>query len=171
MSVYLHDIQAAIERGKKEDIGTACVYDTVFSHDQTGDNYVWLQPKYGKLLWVEFEEPAGSGVWRHYDRYYWARHGCVVSHDPDRLVEEHVRYYVDPETKRINLRFWFEDPAGRVHPVAPTREFYQLEADYFRQHQLCQGAVLSPHTDTPVCAPPLGEGPVGRKGQRFSFPE
>ena len=39
-----------------------CIDDVVMSHDQAFSNYIWLQPYYGKLLWVDFEEPAGSGV-------------------------------------------------------------------------------------------------------------
>lgn len=153
MSTYLAPVQEAIQRGKREDIPVGCVYDTVLSHDQAFDNYVWLQPVYGKVLWIEFEEPAGSGSWRHYDRYYWARHGCVVSHKGDDLYDEHVAFYVDPRTKKINLRFWFEEPSGRVYSMAPTEHFYRLEADYFKRNRLCGGGSSAPHQDTRVCGP------------------
>ena len=153
--MYLHDIGEGLAKGKRPDISVGCVVDTVFSHDQTGDNYVWLEPEFGRLQWVEFEEPAGSGQWVTYDRYYWTRHGCIVSHDPERLLEDHVRTYVDPRTKTINLRFWFELPSGRVYSAAPTRRFYELERDYFSRHGLCQSPeaiqrYLGTHVAVPV---------------------
>ena len=157
MSQQLAAVGEAIDAGKRDDISVGCVFDTVLSHDQAFGNYEWLTPFYGKLLWVEFEEPAGSGRWRHYDRYYWARHGCVISHHPEDLVQEHVRFFVDPRTKQINLRFWFERPSGEVYQTATDRHFYELERDYFARNSLCgaQGDVPTPpHRDTYVCAPP-----------------
>src|SRR5438045_4125887 len=107
---YNYLIEQAIDKGKNPNISDECIYETVYTHDQVGLDYEWLWPVYGRLLWVDFEEPAGSGHWRTYDRYWWTRHAALVSHDPDNLVEEHVKWYVDPETKKINLRFWFELP-------------------------------------------------------------
>ena len=136
-SQYSFLIEQAIAKGKKKDISDACIYDTVYVHDQTGLDYPWLTAEYGKLLWADFEEPAGSGNWKTYNRFYWSRHAALVSHDPEHLVEEHVKWYVDPATKKINLKFWFELPSGIVYSMAPTRHFYELERDYFKRHHLC----------------------------------
>ncbi|CAH6418646.1 Hypothetical protein POVN_LOCUS365 [uncultured virus] len=124
-----------------------CVEDTVTTHDQALGNYIWLQPTYGKLLWVDFEEPIGSGKWRTYDRFWWARHACVVSHEPDKLYEEHVRFFVDPKTKKINLLFWFERHDGSVYSMAPTEHFYRLEQDYFKANKLCEHAARTQHKE------------------------
>ena len=150
-SQFIDTIEEAIDKGLDDGVTPGFVYDTVISHDQTIGNYVWLQPKFGKLLWVEFEEPTGSGHWRHYDTYYWGRHGSVVNHDPDVLVEEHVREFVDSATKTISLRFWFQDINGKVVSMLPTREFYELEAAYFRRHGLCNKHYqYVPHIDVDV---------------------
>ena len=60
-------------------------------------------------------------------------------------MEDHVKFFVDPKTKQIDLRFWFETMAGEVYRMAPTRHFYQLEADYFRRQHLCTGTRAKPH--------------------------
>ena len=133
-------IQQAIIKGKNESITEKCIYETVLTHDQISGNYEWLHPYYGKVLWIDFEEPIDSGHWRTYDRYWWARHAALVSHDPKDLVEEHVKFYVDPTTKIINLKFWFETIAGEVYSMAPTTHFYELERDYFDRWGLCQDA-------------------------------
>lgn len=136
-SQYSYLIEQAISKGKKDDISIPCIYDVAFTHDQAGLSYPWLIPVYGKLLWADFEEPAGSGNWKTYSRYYWTRHAALVSHDPENLVEEHVKWYVDPATKKINLKFWFETMDGNVYSMAPTRHFYELERDYFKRNHLC----------------------------------
>jgi len=108
----------------------------VDTHDQRGWNYVWLAPMLGMLQWVEFREPAKTGPWRHYTRFWWARHGCAVSHDPNKLVDEHVKFFVGPQ-RVIDLRFYFETPAGWVYSAEPTRDWYELEAAFFLRHGLC----------------------------------
>ena len=139
MSKYLEPIAEAIEAGKEKGISTVDVIDVVMSHDPTGDNYVWLWPHYGRLLWMDFKEPADTGDWQPYDKYYFGRHGAIVSHHPDKLVEEHVKIYVDPKTREIALKFWFEKPDGTVYSMEPTRHFYELERDWFLENGLCQG--------------------------------
>lgn len=143
--------EAAIAAGVAPGISRACIVSTVHTHDQLGLDYPWLEPKFGKLLWVDFEEPAGSGVWKTYNRFFWGRHAALVPHDPDRLVEAHMDMYVRPATRRIRLRFFFERPAdGLVYWMHPTKEFYELEAAYFRRHGLCEphGPCPSPMTAT-----------------------
>lgn len=133
-------IEQAIKRNKKRGIDLpdeGCIYDVVWTHDQIGYNYVWLHPHYGKVLWIDFEEPIGSGNWRTYNRYWWTQHASLVSHDPETLVKDHVKWYVNPKTKTINLRFWFELPNGEVYSMAPTKHFYELERDYFNTHKIC----------------------------------
>lgn len=134
---YDYLVAEAIEKGKKDSISEMCIYDTVRAHDQLGGNYEWLWPHYGRVLWIDFEEPVNSGHWRTYDRYWWGRHAALISHNPKDLVESHVKAYVDPTTKIINLRFWFITPSGKVYSTAPTAHFYELEQDYFDRWQLC----------------------------------
>lgn len=145
-------VSQGIEKGDNEGETTpvSCILDVVTSHDQSFGNYVWLHPYYGTLLWIDFEEPIGSGNWRTYDRYYWSRHAGAIDHNPDKLYEEHVKAFVDPETKFINLLFWFQKPDGSVYSMPPNEHFYQLEAEYFSRWQLCDvSAELKEHEDTP----------------------
>lgn len=107
-------------------------------------------PHYGTLLWIDFEEPINSGNWRTYDRYWWSRHGGAIDHSPDNLYQEHVRAFVNPKTKFINLLFWFQRPDGSVYSTPPNEHFYQLEAEYFRRWKLCDNnAELREHEDAP----------------------
>jgi len=133
-SVGTQEVARALEEDSK--FPPEKVLDTVLTHDQSFGNYIWLQPHYGKLLWVDFEEPVGSGNWRVYDRYWWGRHAAVVSHDPKTLLRDHVKFFVDPKTKSINLLFWFQRPDGTVYSMGPTRHFYELEQEYFRRWEL-----------------------------------
>jgi hypothetical protein len=111
-----------------------CVNDCVKSHSQNAGNYSWLAPLgHGKVLKVEFEEPANSNNWNIYSDKWWKVHCDVLDHNPDNLAESHYRAFVDPATRFARLRFTFED--GNV--LDPTRQFYELEADYFRNHKQC----------------------------------
>lgn len=136
MSIYLEAIAEGIARGKRADISSGQIVDVVMSHDATGDNYIWLWSRFGRVIWVAFREPANTGEWRDYDKYWFARHGCVVSHNPNKLVNEHVYYYVDPDTRKIDLKFWFQKPNGILYTAEPTREFYELEATWFRRNNM-----------------------------------
>lgn len=161
---YDYLIQQAIDKGKKDSISEKCIYETVHSHDQLGGNYEWLQPHYGKVLWIDFEEPADSGHWRTYDRYWWGRHAALISHDSTNLVEEHVKIYIDPKTKKINLRFWFITPTGKVYSTAPTVHFYELEKEYFDHWKLCQNIEKYPqhHDDEPASTSYLYSKPLSK---------
>jgi hypothetical protein len=130
-------VQEGIQKGKRPDISLECVMDAVKSHDQVGGNYEWLNPFYGKVLLVEFREPTKTGPWRMYNRYWWTRHACAISHDPLKLVKEHVKAFVNSKTRKIDLRFWFETKQGQVYSMAPTTHFYELERDYFQKNRLC----------------------------------
>src|SRR5687768_14446857 len=135
-------IVAGLQEGRKRGISVADVHDVVHTHDQMGAlNYIWLAPWLGSQpLWIEFREPPGpKSQWRHYNRYWWARHGCAVFHDPSRLVEDHVRSFVDPKTRFIELRFYFSTPSGFQYSASPTREFYEWEKLFFERHGLCSG--------------------------------
>lgn len=129
-------VRAGISKGRAPGISNGCVRDVVETHDQRGWNYVWLAPLFGLLQWIEFREPSGTGEFRTYSRFYWARHGSVVSHHPDELVREHVKIFVGPN-RSIDLRFYFQTPAGYVYSTEPTKLFYELEAAFFRRHGLC----------------------------------
>lgn len=139
--MYLEPIAEGIAKGKRDDISEGDVVDTVFTHDQNGNgrNYEWLFPFYGRFLWADFCEPAGSSNWQPYQRSWWARHACLIRHSPAYLVQDHVNYYVDPETRKIELKFWFERVNGEVYSMAPTVHFYLLEREYFLRNRLCQG--------------------------------
>lgn len=129
-------VNAGLSLSRNRNISANCVRDVVSTHDQRGWNYVWLAPLLGLLQWVEFREPAKTGQWRHYNVFWWTRHGAVISHDPDRLVQEHVETFIGPN-KTIELRFYFQTPAGYVYSTEPTKRWYELEAAFFRRHGLC----------------------------------
>ena len=61
-------------------------------------------------------------------RQIWAIHCRVISHSPDQLADAHDRAFINPATRFARLAFHFRD--GTVSE--PIREWYELEADYFR---------------------------------------
>lgn len=143
-------VAQGIEKGDLEGETTpvSCILDVVTTHDQSIGNYVWLHPYYGILLWVDFEEPIGSGNWRTYDRYFWSRHAGAIDHNPSTLYKDHVERFVNPKTKTINLLFWFQRPDGSVYSTPPNEHFYQLEAEYFKRWELCDpSGELREHED------------------------
>lgn len=118
-----------------ETFSSDCVNDCVKSHSQNAINYVWLNKlNHGKVLKVEFEEPANSNKWTLYDDHWWQVHCDVLDHNPDNLVESHYKAFVHPQTRFARLRFTFQD--GSV--LEPTKQFYELEAEYFKNHNHCK---------------------------------
>jgi hypothetical protein len=111
-------------------LGRAHRVPCVESHSEDGLNYPWLRHIHGGLAFIAYEEPPGSGVWRRYTRRTWEAHCRAVSHDPATLVASHVAAFVDPRTRFAKLLFYFRD--GTV--MAPTAQFYALEAGWIRQH-------------------------------------
>lgn len=97
-------------------------------HSRSGLNYPWLRDIHGGLDYIQYEEPAGSGIWRNYDRRIWEIHCRAISHSPDQLTDAHDKAFINPATRFARLAFHFRD--GAV--VEPIREWYELEADYFR---------------------------------------
>ena len=104
-------------------------FTCVESHSEDGLNYPWLAGIHGGLKFIEYEEPAGSGVWKRYTKKIWRIHCRVISHDPATLAEAHVRAFITPTTRFARLMFHFHDGTSQE----PTAEFYQLEADWTRQ--------------------------------------
>ena len=51
---------------------------------------------------MAFREPSGTGKWQDYNKYWFTRHACIVSHDPDKLIDEHMNLCV-PILKRVKL--------------------------------------------------------------------
>jgi hypothetical protein len=95
--------------------------------DELGSNYIWLQKLgHGSVEDIWFEEPVDSNNWTGYDKSWWETHCLVVSHGED-LVESHFDAFVDPETRFARLMFLFKDRTL----MEPTKEFYELEFDYF----------------------------------------
>src|SRR5687767_154980 len=85
------------QRGLRRDIKKHWVHEVVHTHDQGQLSYPHLWPVYGKLLRVDFFEKRNDGTggkWTTYNTYWWVAHASVISHDPDKLVEEHVKYFV-----------------------------------------------------------------------------
>jgi hypothetical protein len=112
----------------------SCSDECLKAHSSSGDNYSWLDSLgYGKVKKVEFEEPVNSGKWTLYDDNWWGTHCKVIDHTPANLVNSHYYAFIDPNTRFARLRFTFEN--GKV--MEPTKEFYQLEADYFKNNKLC----------------------------------
>lgn len=102
----------------------------VHSQNPMGRDYEWLDVlKFGKVLKVEFEEPAGSGNWKMYTDKWWGVHCKAIDHSPDKLVDAHVKAFINPDTKFANLRFYFEKLSV---PIPPEKHWYELEAAYFK---------------------------------------
>lgn len=131
--------QSANIRGKKERLRleNKCIEKCSYSHKRSGLNYEWLEPKFGEVLKIEFEEPPGSGKWNPYTDRIWDIHCKVVDHSPDNLVDAHVKAFVNPKTRFARLKFMFKK-LGKIYSMEPTREFYELEEEYFRKNGLCQ---------------------------------
>jgi len=112
-----------------------CIDNCVDSHSQNGDDYMWLnQLGHGKVVNIYFEEPVNSGKWTLYDDNWWKVHCKVIDHRPDNLVKSHVDAFINPHTRFARLMFTFQD--GKK--MEPTKEFYELEANYFRNNKLCK---------------------------------
>jgi hypothetical protein len=113
-----------------------CISKCTEAHSENGDNYEWLlQLNHGQVKKIEFQEPirANEEGFRNYTDTIWKIHCKVVGHGKD-LVKNHVKAFIDPQTRFARLRFTFED--GTV--MEPTVEFYQLEKEYFKRRKLCQ---------------------------------
>ncbi|AYV78290.1 MAG: hypothetical protein Edafosvirus9_4 [Edafosvirus sp.] len=111
-----------------------CLPKCVNAHSQTGENYVWLNVLgYGNVIKVEFEEPVGSNNWTLYTDKWWETHCKVVDHSPEKLVESHVNAFIGPN-RFARLRYTFQN--GKI--MEPTQEFYELEAKYFKNQNLCK---------------------------------
>lgn len=115
---------------KYENMSNGLIPICVYSHAPSGLNYPWLDNLHGGVSKIQFEEPVGSGIWRDYTDKIWKTHCTVVSHTPGKLADDHIRAFIDPETRFARLRFYFRD--GTV--MEPTREFYEMEEAWFKQH-------------------------------------
>lgn len=107
----------------------------VYAHEFDGLNYVWLEPHYGKVLKVEFEEPANSGKWRDYDKHWWEIHCKVIDHK-ENLINAHMKAFVNPETRFARLRFTF-NKNSQIYQMEPDINFYKLEKEYFHKYGIC----------------------------------
>ena len=117
-----------------EYFASACANDCVKTHSQSGNNYSWLNVLgHGKVKEVKFEEPVDSENWKVYTDDWWKIHCKAIDHDPDNLVEAHVMAFINPNQRFAKLEFTFEDGTK----MEPTRQFYDLEADYFRKNGYC----------------------------------
>jgi hypothetical protein len=145
-------IEAGMIAPRNSGVSKACIQETVDAHDQKGWNYAWLTPKFGRLMWIDHSEPSlritkkqgkPPSEWKTYNSWHYARHGSVVDHHPKELEKDHVRWFVDPDTKLIDLRFYLQLPSGLIYMTYPIREFYRLEAEFFKHHGLCSGDSFS----------------------------
>lgn len=123
-------IETKIKRNKFSD----CKKCT-FAHQSTGLNYIWLEPYYGKLLKVEYKEPAETGQWRDYSDKIWEIHCKVINHG-DNLIEAHMKAFVNPATRFAKLRFTF-NKNGTIYTREPDINFYKLEKEYFEKNNIC----------------------------------
>lgn len=108
--------------------------ECVISHSQKGENYSWLNVLgHGNLVNVWYEEPVDSRNWKIYTPKVWQTHCRVIDHG-DNLYEDHLRAFVNPETRFAKLLFLFEDNTL----MEPTSEFYILEQIYFDNNKYCK---------------------------------
>lgn len=134
LGVVVGTIVAVATAGNKEEnkkeMYSSYLAPCTHAHSHSGLNYVWLEKDYGILQNVKFEEPVNSGKWRDYTDEIWKIHCKVVSHDPKKLVQEHVKAFVDPKTRFARLIFTFKKN-GKVYSREPDRRFYELEKRFF----------------------------------------
>lgn len=101
--------------------------DCAYFHSRHGRNYEWLATLgCGRVVEVWFEEPAGSGKWTVYTDKWWHTHCEAVDHIHN-LAENHIRAFVDPETRFARMLFDFEDGTS----IIADERFYNLEQEYF----------------------------------------
>lgn len=112
-----------------------CGYESncLRAHSLNDNNYLWLNKLgHGEVLQIEFQEPPNIGNWIVLDDNLWDLHCQTLTHNPNNLVEAHMNAFVYPN-RIANLRFTFRD--GSI--LFPTREFFELEAEYFRNNNSC----------------------------------
>lgn len=115
--------------------GNKCV-KCAYAHSASGMNYVWLEPNYGKVLRIEYKEPAETGPWLDYTDKIWKIHCEVINHGKN-LVEDHMQAFVSPRTRFAKLRFTF-NKNGKIYTREPDIDFYRLEKEFFDKHNICE---------------------------------
>ena len=102
------------------------------THSENGLNYPWLNRIHGGLSKIQYMEPPSSGTWRDYTDEIWKIHCRVISHDPENLVKDHLKAFVNPDTRFAKLKFKFNDGFEAELDEKHGKEYYELEANYFR---------------------------------------
>lgn len=120
---------------EKFDGGSEECKKCAYAHQQTGLNYIWLEPYYGKVLKIEYKEPAETGPWREYTDEIWRIHCKVINHEKN-LVKNHMDAFVNPKTRFAKLRFTF-NKNGIIYSREPDEQFYKLEHEYFQRFGIC----------------------------------
>lgn len=94
------------------------------------NQYPWLSNVNGGIDYIEFEEPVESGIFQVFDNRVASLHcnPSLISHNPDELVESHVRSFINPSTRFARLIYHFNNGVVRE----PTVQDYQKESDWFR---------------------------------------
>lgn len=116
---------------------TACIDNCVYVHKQKGLNYPWLNHINGGLLKIQYMEPPTSGTWLDYTDITWNAHCNVISHKPDELVAAHIQAFIDPNTRFAKLKFFFKNGLQAELDEEHAREYYNLEAEYFKKNNIC----------------------------------
>jgi hypothetical protein len=102
------------------------------AHSQNGLNYPWLNDIHGGLLKIQYMEPPNSGIWKDYTDATWTIHCSVISHEPNNLIADHIRAFVNPQTRFARLKFIFNDHTQIELDEKYAIDFYQREANYFK---------------------------------------
>lgn len=133
-------------KGGYDDAGNKCIKDCIYVHKQDGLNYPWLNDVNGGLDHIEYMEPPNDPKqeWKQYGEHQWHSHCTWINHDPDVTVDEHIKAFVNPETRFAKLRFFFKNGKIIELDYDHAKDFYQREADYFREHNICKGFVKEP---------------------------
>ena len=111
--------------------GAKCSQLCVYSHSEKGLNYPWLSDIHGGLVKIQYEEPVGAGTWNDYTDHIWDIHCRVVDHSAKGLVADHMRAFVNPDTRFARLMFHFADGTA----MEPTQDFYEREAAWLGARQ------------------------------------
>ena len=142
MSASSDALEVAGERAPHEPgIRNPCIRDVVESHDTRGWNYAWLMPLLGRVLWIDHRDALQSSKGGRRRSGKHMDHGRGRAMVPSSIIihsasTSHI-YYVDPDSRLIDLRFYMQLPNGMVYVTFPIERFYELERDWFVKHGLC----------------------------------
>lgn len=121
-----------------QDNQSSCIKQCMHVHMQEGLNYPWLNDIKGGLHKVQYMEPPNSGEWKEYSEKTWRGHCKLVSHNADNLIYDHIKAFVNPDTRFAKLKYIFNNGEEIELDYKHAIEYYQKESEYFRKNNICE---------------------------------